>query len=97
MIGLETAYAAVRTALPELTAERTVALFSGNARTIFGMEKPSITENSAARLSLFNPDGETEVTTGLLRSTSANTAFMGKTLKGSVTGIVTDSHIVINE
>jgi dihydroorotase len=97
MIGLETAYAAVRTALPGLSPEKTVALFSGNVRRIFGMEKPSIVEQKPARLSLFNPDGTTEVNGSVLRSASTNTAFAGKKLHGSITGIVRDSHILLNQ
>ena len=95
MTGLETAYAAVRTILPQLSPEKTVDLLCHNPRRIFGMDQPSIAEGQPASLTLFSPDGSTLVETGKTRSKSGNTAFAGKELKGAVLGIINGEKIAI--
>lgn len=94
MTGLDIAYAALRTAIPELRVERTVDLLSYSPRNIFGMEQPSIIEGGAACLSLFDPAGTTKVEEGMLRSKSKNTAFLGQTLKGRALGILNGERLV---
>jgi len=97
MTGLETVYAALHTAIPELSVERTIQLLSETPRNIFGLEKPSITEGSPATLSFFDPSGTTEVEEGALQSKSRNTAFLGQKLKGCVIGILNGDRIVWKE
>jgi len=94
MTGLDTVYAALHTAIPGLSTERTVQLLSEAPRSIFGLEKPSVTEGSVASLSFFDPSGTTDVTAGTLRSKSKNTAFLGQSLKGRVLGILNGQRIV---
>jgi dihydroorotase len=97
MSGLDISYAALRTAVPELSAERTVSLLSHSPRDIFGMEQASIAEGATACLSLFDPAGTTKVEEGMLKSKSKNTAFLGQTLTGRALGIVNAERLVWND
>ncbi|HEV3411711.1 MAG TPA: dihydroorotase [Puia sp.] len=96
MTSLETAYAALRTQLPELSAERTVDLLSRNPRDLFGMDQPSIAEGQPASLSLFDPEGETRLTAETTHSKSKNSPFLGQPLKGRVIGILKGNHYILN-
>ncbi|HUB61681.1 MAG TPA: dihydroorotase [Puia sp.] len=96
MTGLETTYAALRTQLPELSAERTIDLLSRNARELFGLDQPAIAEGRMASLSLFNPEGETRLNAETTRSKSKNSPFFGKALKGQVIGIVKGDQFILN-
>ena len=92
-IGLESAFGAVNKILG---VEKTVALFT-NANSVFDVEKISITKGSKANMSLFNPEGEYEFTSGNIKSTSDNSAFIGKQLKGKVYGIIANNKVVIEQ
>jgi dihydroorotase len=95
MSGLETAYAALRTAVPGLSAQRTVQLLSSGPRAIFGLQQPVIAEGQEAVLSLFDPAGKTELTKSL--SKAKNNPFLGKTLQGFVLGMVNGTKIHLNQ
>jgi dihydroorotase len=97
MTGLETAYAALHTILPELSLERTVGLMSGNARNIFGLPAAGIGIGQPASLTLFDPSGTTHIRENTTRSKSKNTAFMDKELKGRVIGIVNKEKLFLNK
>lgn len=86
MIGLETCFAAVRTALPDLSLAQLVNLFSVSPRKIFGLELPSIQPGNPASISLFLPDEEWKPET--FYSKSKNSAFIGKGLTGRSLGII---------
>jgi len=88
MIGLETTFAAVRTALPDLPLDKLVTLFSSNPRKIFGLPAVSVQTGQAATLTLFNPSESWLVEESSLRSRSKNNPFLGKTLTGRVYGIL---------
>jgi dihydroorotase len=94
--SLETVYAALRTQLPGLSAERTVDLLSYQPRLLFGLEQPSIVEGQTATLSLFNPEGETRPAPGTTKSKSKNSPFFGKTLKGQALGILKGDQLILN-
>lgn len=96
MSSLETVYAALRTQLPELSAERTIDLLSHNARELFGLDQPSIAEGRPALLSLFDPEGETRPSAETTRSKSKNSPFFGKVLKGRVIGILKGDQFILN-
>ena len=96
MTGLETAYAAVRTAVPGLTEARWVELASIRPRQIFGLPAATIQKGHAACITLFRPGGQTTVNAAFFRSRSVNSAFIGKTLKGEVTGIINGDKISLN-
>jgi dihydroorotase len=96
MTGLETAYAVIRTLLPDLSAEKMVDLLSRRVRELFGMAQPSLSEGQPAVLSLFDPAGHTHVKETTTRSRSRNSPFLGKELKGQVLGIVNGESIILN-
>ena len=62
MTGLETSYAALNTVLPNLSAEQVSTLFSLNARKIFNLPAAEIKEGETADITLFNNDGDTQLT-----------------------------------
>jgi dihydroorotase len=97
MTGLDIAYAALLTAIPGLTVEKTVSLLSYRPREIFGMEQPTIAEGKMASLSLFDPSGTTRVGEDMLQSKSKNTAFLGQILRGRALGIVNGGRVVWND
>jgi len=87
MTGLQTAYAAVQTAIPELTAGDITALFAVNARKIFGLPHASVLEGAEAELSIFSTTGKTTFNKEQAKSKSHNSGFIGKELNGRVIGI----------
>ncbi len=86
MISLETCFAAVRTAVPALSLERLVQLFSLNARSLFGLPQISIRQGQAASLALFLP--HEKWTPERFFSKSRNSAFTGIALTGKPLGII---------
>jgi dihydroorotase len=95
MIGLQTAYAAVKTAIPELSPENICNLFSLNARKIFGLGNASIRENEKAELTLFNTSGFI-LQKEKIKSRSHNSAFINIPLQGNVTGIFSKGDLIVN-
>jgi dihydroorotase len=95
-LGLQTAYAAVATALPGLGAERLAAVFSTNARRLFGMPAASITEGAAASITLHQPGATWTFGKSDNRSRSSNTALFGKTFSGRILGIIHKGNVFLN-
>jgi len=87
MIGLETAYGALRTSVQAISVDRTVQLLSLNPRKIFGLPVATIQEGQCACLTFFDPAAHWTVTEESLRSRASNSPFLGKTLQGKVIGI----------
>lgn len=86
MIALETCFAAVRTALPQLSLERLVELFSINPRKLFGLRPATIEAGHPASLALFLPNEQWTPKT--FSSRSKNTPFLGQLLTGEPLGII---------
>jgi dihydroorotase len=95
MIGLQTAFAVVRTAVPQLTPERLVELFATAPRKIFGLAGGEINQGARARLSLFAPDARW--TFDQNRSRSANSPFLGASLTGAPVGIINEDKLFLNQ
>ncbi len=97
MLGLQTAFAVVNTALPQLTDERLVQLFSTGAREIFGLQKQTIKENAPASLTLFSRNAEWKLQPKHNLSISANTPFFNYSLKGKPLGIINKDKVFLNQ
>lgn len=97
MIGLETAFATLRTAMPEVPIEKWIGLLSAKPRQIFSLPATSIKKNSAASLTFFQPDAAWTVTPTSFKSKARNSPFIGKTLQGKVAGIFTKNSLVFNK
>lgn len=87
MIGLESCFGALRTALPEVPAEQIVDMLSNGARKVFNLPAPSVEEGAQAELTLFTPDTEYTFGPAHIGSKSKNSAYLGRELKGAVVGI----------
>lgn len=84
IIGLESAFGALQTIFD--TDKAIELLISGKER--FGVETSQISEGQLANLTLFNPKVNYTFTQDHIYSTSKNSAFLGKKLKGTVYGII---------
>lgn len=97
MIGLQTAFGAVRSSLSELDPERLVALFAENPRKIFGLPQIAIKEGTAASLTIFSMEKQWVPDKNTNKSRSQNSAFFGKTLRGKALGIINKGHVILHE
>lgn len=88
MTGLQTAYAALNTAVEGITPERCVEMLAIAPRNIFSLDPAVIAVGNTAKLTLFQPGKEWTFTEEQVVSKSTNTAFLGKTFKGKVTATV---------
>lgn len=96
MIGLETSFGILNQALSDLPLENWISLLTVKPRQIFGIPVPQIAENERANLTIFNPETIWELRKEDIRSKSANTPFIGQTLKGKVKGVVNNGQYFIN-
>jgi dihydroorotase len=96
MIGLQTAFAAVQSALPSLKTDKLVALFCDNPRKIFGLPSPTIKEGSTATLTLFQPGKQWTFTRAQNQSRSANSPFFGTSFPSVVSGIINKGSLFLN-
>ena len=96
MTGLETAYAVLKTSIPDVPEEKWVELLSINPRKITGLKKIAINENEIAGLTLFNPNQEWVYEEKNIRSKSRNSPFIGKKLTGKVIGIINKDQLFLN-
>ncbi len=88
MIALETAYAVVKTAIPEISEKRIAELFSIQPRTIFGLPVPVIEKDQPAVVTVYDPALQTKLENTGIRSRSRNSPFINKSLQGAVIGII---------
>lgn len=92
-IGLESFFGAVNSVLK---LDEFILNITNKPRTIFGIEVPKIAENEKAEITLFNPDESYKFTLNHINSTSKNSAFLHKELKGKVYGIYAQNQLIIN-
>ena len=94
---IETSFSAVLQKLPKLSEEKIAAIFSTNARNIFGLSTGTIQENSIAELTLFNTTENTLMSKTESASKSANSPFWDIPLKGKVLGTIVKNTLHINQ
>ena len=95
MTGLETTFAALQTALPQLSLDRCIELLSTNPRKIFGLPPVSMNIGAEARITLFNPEAQQQVDPKTFKSRSVNSAFTGLDLKGRIIGIINSDKVFL--
>jgi len=88
MIGLETAYAVLHTAMPSVPNEKWIELLSINPRRLFGLEQATIKAGNKAIFTLFDPLKKWKYEEKDIVSKSKNSPFIGNELSGKVLGIV---------
>lgn len=69
--------------------------FSAEPRRLMGLPVPIVAEGEFADLVLFDPDKETTFTQEFMKSKSANTPFIDRTLRGSVDLVVLGDEILL--
>ena len=87
IIGLETAFAVANT-YGQLPIEALIEKLTTNPAGLLRLTSNTISEESPANLTVFNPDQEWTFTEKDIRSKSKNTPFVGHKLKGKVVAIV---------
>jgi dihydroorotase len=97
MTGLQTTFSTIRTALPQLSPDVLVTLFSANPRKIFGLPSQSIEVGADASLSLFNLNDSWTPDRSDNLSKSVNSPFFGKSLQGKALGIINKGSVFLNE
>jgi len=92
-IGLETAFGALNTVLD---VETIVKCLTESPKKRFGINIDTINIDNKADLTLFSPEGSYRFSEKDILSTSKNSIFLGKELKGKVYGIFNNKQLVIN-
>ncbi len=92
-IGMETLFGAINQVLD---IESTINSLTDNPRTVFGLETSVIKTGTKANLTLFNPNGNYNFTKEDILSTSKNSIFLGKELKGRVYGTFANNKLTLN-
>ncbi|WP_046744723.1 dihydroorotase [Kordia zhangzhouensis] len=91
-IGLESAFGALQTLF---STEKTIQMLTAGKER-FGIEKTSIKEGQKANFTLFNPNKTYTFSEAHIQSSSHNSAFLGKELKGIVYGIIRHDQKVLS-
>ncbi|GEP98224.1 dihydroorotase [Chitinophaga cymbidii] len=93
MIGLESCFSILRTALPNLGIEKLTDLLSTAPRKIFGLPAVTLEKGAAANLTCFEPDAAYTFTDKNIASKSKNTPVLGKALKGTVIAVINNKQV----
>lgn len=91
-IGLESAFGALQNVFG---LEDTITLLT-KGRETFGLETTTLKEGSPATLTLFEPDTTYVFNTENIHSSSKNSLFLGKELKGKVLGSLARNKMILN-
>lgn len=92
VIGLETLFGAVNSVLD---LETVIQALTVNSKSIFGLKNHSIKEGNLADITLFNPNKEFVYSKDKIISTSKNSPFINKKLKGEVYGIFANNQLIL--
>ncbi len=90
--GLENLFGNLKTVLD---TETIVSCLTDKPKSIFGIEKASISEGNKANLTLFTPSGKNVFTKKEILSTSKNSIFLDKVTAGKVYGIFANNQLVL--
>ena len=93
-VGLESLFGALNSILNPIEFIEAITI---KPRQRFGITIPIIAEGSEADLTLFNPEGNYTFSTSDLLSTSKNSIFIDKKLKGSVYGIIAKNQLILKQ
>lgn len=91
-IGLESLFGAVNSIF---SLADFIDNITNKPRAIFGLEQPEIKENTLANLSFFNPDIISTFSKENILSSSDNSAFLAKELRGEVYGIFNKNQLIL--
>ena len=91
-IGLESAFGAINTVF---TLKKTIDILT-KGKERFGLHTSSVSVGNKADLSFFNPVGEYEFSEKHITSSSKNTIFKGKMLKGKSYGIFSNNQLILH-
>ncbi|WP_405368709.1 dihydroorotase [Nonlabens sp. Asnod2-A12] len=92
-IGMESAFGALNNLI---ATDKAVELLT-NGYAVFNQNRPQIEEGQIANLTIFEPDTSYTFEKSNIISTSKNSAFLGKTMKGKVIGIINNKKALWNE
>ncbi|WP_397446280.1 dihydroorotase family protein [Polaribacter sp. R77954] len=92
VIGLESAFSAINSVL---NISDYIAAITSKPKEIFGIENHTIKENNLADITLFHPSKEIIFTKDAILSTSKNSPFIEKKLKGYVYGIFANNQLIL--
>lgn len=92
-IGLETLFGVINNIFD---LDTTIASITYKPRAVFNIKNQNISINQQANLTLFNPDTEYTFEEKHILSTSKNSAFLGKKMKGKVYGTIANNKSEIN-
>ena len=93
IIGLESAFGAINSVL---NLDDFIECLTVKPKAIFGIKNHTIIEGSIADITLFNPTQKIIFTKKHILSTSKNSAFINKKLKGKVYGIFANNQLITN-
>lgn len=92
-IGLESAFGAINSVL---NLDDFITAITIKPKTVFGLKNYNIDIGEKAEISLFNPDESYVFTKQHILSTSKNSAFINKKMKGKVYGIFANNQLILN-
>ena len=92
VLGLESFFGAVNKVL---TLDEIVKATVENPKKIFDIENHSIKEGNIADITLFNPEMEYTFSPEDILSTSKNSPFTGKNLKGKAYGVFANNQLIL--
>lgn len=96
MTGLQTAFAVVMKAMPQLTESRIVELFSAAPRQIFQLPSASLIEGDQACITLFSLQSPWTFEKQINRSRSHNTPFFNSGFTARAIGIINKGSLFLN-
>lgn len=94
IVGLQTAFHCLVTAMPRIGADKIAEVLADRPREVLGLKPVTIAENEEANLTLFSLSGKSSLTEKQLLSKSKNTPFIGQSLNGRVIAVINHNKIV---